>query len=119
MALPDIEEITKITNGISKSQTVLQPGQYYQVPFSFFCGFAGFRVYASNYEQNKIYAIMISNKYASKIEEINSYLFANNSNVSTTFEIIDGANDDWNKYIRVSNTGSEEVVLCYGVQNMI
>mgnify|MGYP004474279573 CR=1 FL=1 len=62
---------------------------------------------------------MISNKYASKIEEINSYLFANNSNVSITFEIVDGANDDLNKYIRVNNTGSEGVTVCCGVQNMI
>ena len=119
MALPDIEKLTKITNGISKSEIALQPGQYYQVPFNAFCGLASFRLYASNYEQNKIYAIMVSNKYASKIEEINSYLFANNSNVSITFEIIDGANDDLNKYIKISNTGSEEVMLCYGVQNMI
>ena len=116
----EIDKIDEKTRGISKTvNTTIQPGEYHQVAFSFICGFASFRVFASNYEQNKIYAMMVSNKFASKISEIEGYLFANNPDISVTFEIIDGANDDWNKYIRINNTGSVAVTLSYGVLNMI
>ena len=104
---------------MNKFYTIIQPGQYYQVHFSRFCGFAGFRVYEDNYEYFKTYSVMISNKYASKIEEIESYLFANNPNFTVTFEIIDGIEGDDCRYIRINNTGSKGVSLMYGVLNMI
>lgn len=115
----EIKPIQKKIEGINKIQTVIPIGQHFQIPFKFFCGFASFRVYGSNYEYFKIYTVMLSNKYASEIQEFNSFAFENNPNCSVLFEIIDGEGEDISKYIRITNTGNINVHLLVGVLNTL
>lgn len=62
---------------------------------------------------------MTVNKYVSSIEEFKSLKYDQNNNINVTFEIVNGEEGDINQYIRVSNSGSIDVTLTYGIQNLI
>ena len=114
-----VVDLEEKTYGMSRSYTTIPAGQYYQVPFSNFCGFVFFRVSGPYYEDFKIYTVTIANKYSNQIDEIQSYDFHNNPNVNVVFESIGGEGDDINQYIRITNTGSETVEIRHGILNMI